>query len=392
MQAQAPRAALPIVAVTGSVGKTTTATLLDRLARGAGWRTVTWLDDGVAIDGYPQAGELLPWGQGLQLILRRELQLAIQELPAPTVQAVGLPPAAYQAAIITNLAMNDPELAGTEASARQAAANQAVAAAVHPDGWLVLNADDLAVADLAGASTATPVLWALRRQSPPLARHLRAGGMGLFIAEDRLIWEVAGQPRDLGAMAALPFTLGGAALPQVQNGLAALAAALALGLPAQRLCSVLERIDELPGLVERQVTLRRGVSCRALVAEARGLLAFRAIARSMNRFGPGKGRVIGAVAWPASMAEGEARAAARTLAKRYDLLYLHGPASEAAVELVRAARPTDRLPAFCVAVESESEAIRRLVNAAAAGDRLLLIGVRAAATLALLASYRPEFA
>jgi UDP-N-acetylmuramyl pentapeptide synthase len=392
MQAQAPRAALPIVAVTGSVGKTTTATLLDRLARGAGWRTVTWLDDGVAIDGYPQAGELLPWGQGLQLILRRELQLAIQELPAPTVQAVGLPAAAYQAAIITNLAMNDPELAGTEASARQAAANQAVAAAVHPDGWLVLNADDLAVADLAGASAATPVLWALRRQSPPLARHLRAGGAGLFIADGRIVWEAAGQVVDLGAVAALPFTLGGAALPQVQNGLAALGAALALGLPAERLRPALARIEELPRLAERLVTLRRGLSCRVIVAEARGLLAFRAVARSMRRFGPGESRVIGAVAWPDGLAEVEARAAARTLARRYDLLYLHGRASEAAAELVRAARPTHRLPAFCVAVESESEAIRRLVNVAAAGDRLLLIGARAAATLALLESFRPEFA
>jgi cyanophycin synthetase len=383
----AAKAALPIVAVTGSVGKTTTASLLDRLARGVGRRTVTWLDDGVAIDGRAEDGELRPWGRGLQLLLQRELDLAIQELPAATVQAVGLPASAYQAAIVTNLALNDAELAATPRAARQAAANQIVAAAVHPAGVIVLNADDLAVADLAQATSAASVLWALRRQSPPLARSLKQGGRGLYLGDDRIVWEAAGDRRDLGPIHQLPFTLGGAALMQTQNALAALATGLALGLPGEDLIVAARRVEETPSVCERTLAIRRTFRCRTIVAEARCLLAFRGLARLMGRLTPSPTRVVGVVAWPTSLADWEARETARALAKLFALLYLHGPGSAEAADLVREVRPADRLPAFCVPVESELDAVRRLVKIAASGDVLLLVGARAASTLALLESY-----
>ena len=71
-------------------------------------------------------------------------------------QAVGLPTNAYQAAIVTNLALNDSDLAAMPRAARQAVANHIVAAAVHPAGVIVLNADDRAVADLAQLTSAEP--------------------------------------------------------------------------------------------------------------------------------------------------------------------------------------------------------------------------------------------
>jgi hypothetical protein len=320
--------------------------------------------------------------------MQRELDLAIQELPAATVQAVGLPANAYQAAIVTNLAMNDPDLAGMPRVIRQAAANRAVASAVHPDGVIVLNADDRDVADLAQATAAEPVLWAMRRQSPPLARGLKRGGRGLYLADDRIVWEATGEFLDLGPIEHLPVMLGGAALLQAQDCLAALAAGLALGLPATELIAAARRVEETPRLRERSIAIRRSLRCRAIVAEARCLLAFRGLARLMGRLSPSATRVVGAVAWPPDLADWEAREAARVLAKLFALLYLHGPGSAEAAELVSGARPSDRLTAFCVPVESEIEAMRRLVNIAAAGDVLLVIGARAAPTLALLESYR----
>lgn len=388
MVEQTPRAPIPIVAVTGSVGKTTTATILDRLVRGVGWHTLTWLDEGVAVDGYPEAGELLPWREGVQRLLRGELQLAIQELPAATVQAVGLPERAYLAAIVLNLAMNDPGQIGTERWQRQAAANRRVAAAVHPDGALILNADDRDVADLAGASAAPVVLWAQRRRSPPLARHLKRGGAGVHVADDRIVWERAGERVAVVELAAMPLTRGGPAPIQIQNCLPALAAALALGLPPARLGAALTRLEETPRLVERLVTLRRGLHCPTIVAEARCPLAFRGLARLMGRVAGGSGRIVGTVAWPAALDESEAREVARVLAKLYSLVFLHGPGSERAADLVREARPPDRLPTFCVPVEAEIEALRRLVNVLGVGDRALLIGDQAPASLALFESFR----
>ena len=109
---------VPIIAVAGSAGKTTVALLLDGLLRLAGRRTVTWLDTGVTIDGQLQTGELQPWSRGMRLVLDRELDLAVQELPQATVRTVGLPRGAYQAAIVTSLALGDRAFAASAAAAR----------------------------------------------------------------------------------------------------------------------------------------------------------------------------------------------------------------------------------------------------------------------------------
>ena len=112
------------------------------------------------------------------------------------------------------------------------------------------------------------------------------------------------------------------------------------------------------------------------------------LARLMGRRTPSPMRMVGVVAWPAGLADWEARETARSLAKLFALLYLHGPGSAEAADLVREVRPADRLPAFCVPVESEIDAVRRVVKIAASGDELLLVGARSAPTLALLESFR----
>ncbi|MCC6626672.1 MAG: hypothetical protein IT340_04625 [Chloroflexi bacterium] len=380
-------APVPIVGVTGTVGKSTTATLLDRLVRAAGWSTALWLDDGVRIDGQAQSGELEPWSRALRGVTQGDIRLAIQELPAATVQAVGLPAGMYAVGVVTNLAMNEAVLAGTPQVAMQAAANRRVAAAVHHQGALVLNADDRAVADLAATAACPVVFWALRRASPPLARHLAAGGAGLYLADAALVWEQGDVRSVIGSPTAAPVTGGGLALFQVQNLLPAVATALALGLPAADVGRRLGRLDETDGLLDRLVSPRPGVNGRAIVASARGLLAFRALARLLGRLDGGAGRVIAAVAWPDGLEGGEAREIARTLARLCSLLFLHGSGAEVAAALVVEARPPDRLPAFCRAVESESEALRRLARLLTERDRLLLVGDRPAASLALFQSY-----
>jgi UDP-N-acetylmuramoylalanine-D-glutamate ligase len=375
---------LTIAAVTGTTGKTTTARLLDQVLRAAGWRTVTWLDEGVAIDGTVQPGELLPWQRGLARLARGDLQAAIQELPAATVQAVGLPAGAYRLGIVTNLAHNDPVYAATPRAANQAIANGMLVAAVHPAGTVVLNADDHAVADLGARSAAPVTLWALRRGSPALARHLRAGGRGLYLEEGRIVVAEAGQSMEIGAVSAAPVTLAGAALPQVQDLLAALAGGLALGLTPPVLERGLATLEIWPHLLERTIRLEGGVPCRLVAATVGSLPAARGMARLMRRWAPRQTRVIGAVGWPAGLSEAEARELARLLANLYGLLFVHGPEADRAVELIREARPAGRLPTFCVPAASEAKAVRRLLHLAAIGDAVLLLSPSLPALAALL--------
>ena len=176
----------------------------------------------------------------------------------------------------------------------------------------------------------------------------KQGGRGLYLDDDRIIWEVAGNRLDLGPIGLLPFTLGGAALMQTQNCLAALATGLALELPGEELIAAARRIEETPSVCERTIVIRRSLRCRTIVAEARCLLAFRGLAQFMGRLTPSPTRVVGVVAWPAGLTDWEARETARVLAKLFALLYLHGlaaprPPSSSA----RLVRPTACRPSAC---------------------------------------------
>lgn len=385
--ASAP-APLPIAAVTGTVGKTTLAIMLDHLARAVGWRTVTWLDSGVSINGHAQAGELAPWSEGLTQLLQGKLELAIQELPAATIQAVGLPQGAYKVGIVTNLAMNDGLYTMTSRALRQRAANEALVSAVHPAGRLLLNADDHAVVDLAEQARSPVILWALRRQSPALTRHLERGGTGLYLNDETIVWEEATQRQHLGNLhtTAMPFIE--TASFQAQNLLAALAAARVFGLSVEQLQRSLQRETEIPTLVERVITLEGGVHCRVVVARADCLPAMRGLVRLMSRLALGDQRVVGTAVWPAGLNTQEANEVARILARLFSLLYLYGPGSEAGARLIRSARPSERLPTFCRAVADQSEAMRRLTSRIVSGDRALLLAETVHSMVTLLDSYR----
>ena len=378
---------VPIIAVAGSVGKTTVAVLLDGLLRAAGRRTVTWLDTGVTIDGQLQAGELQPWSRGMRLVLDGELDLAIQELPQATVRTVGLPRGAYQTAIITSMALGDRAFAASAAAADQAAANRVVAASVHAEGALVLNADDPDVADLAGTITATIVLWALSASNPILRRHLRAGGVGVYADDDRVVLSQRGAAEALIEVARTPVTIGGQAAFQTSNLLGAIGGAVAAGLTTAELRRALPRLGATEQFIDRVVRLEHGAQCRVLIAGAPSLPALHAVARFMRRVTSGGAPVLVALALSRAWSAAEAERWGRLLARFAHVLFVAGPEAGLVADAASAVVTTTRPPTIAMTAASEVEAVARLLKMASSGDTLLVLTGAIAETLALVESY-----
>jgi len=66
-------------------------------------------------------------------------------------------------------------------------AQSAVARAIHPRGVLVLNADDLAVADEKTATAGEPVYYAMSRRNPIIKAHLADGGRAACISSGMIV-------------------------------------------------------------------------------------------------------------------------------------------------------------------------------------------------------------
>ncbi|MBK7294768.1 MAG: hypothetical protein IPI84_13575 [Holophagaceae bacterium] len=175
------------------------------------------------------------------------VQAAILETARGGILRRGL--AVHQApvAIITNVSPDHFGEYGIHSLEDLAQAKLVVARAVAPGGVLVLNADDpLLIAhghDLGCASG----WFALDADHPMLQEQRRLGGAtcGARAGHLSLTWK--GADHDLGAVAAMPLSVGGHAAYNISNLAGAALAAVALGIAPAAIARVLAQFGAAPG-------------------------------------------------------------------------------------------------------------------------------------------------
>jgi len=221
---------IPVVAVTGSNGKTTTKELVAQLL-GARWRTLRSPGNFNNEVGLPLT--LLDLGPEFEVLvvemgMRGRGEIArLCQLARPT------------AGIVTNVGVSHLELLGSQEAI--AAAKAELVEALPSDGLAVLNGDDPWVRAMAGQTRARVVTYGLE-QGEVTARDLELGADG---ARFQLVWE--------GRQAPVQLPLLGR--HNVLNALAAAACALGLGMELAAVADALGRV-QAPKLRLERVAVR----------------------------------------------------------------------------------------------------------------------------------------
>lgn len=232
--------AIPTALVTGSNGKTTTVRLVAAMARAHGWRTAHSCTDGVFFDGEAlESGDFSGPG-GARTALRQQLaQAAVLETARGGMLRRGLALCHADVAVVTNISADHFGEYGVHDLADLAAVKLTVARAIHDDGLLVLNADDAELVRQGGTLSCPRAWFALDSDLPLLAAHRSEGGATCGVHEGRLLLSRGDATYDLGAIEAMPLTLGGRAAYNVGNIAAAALAASALGVAPATIAATL---------------------------------------------------------------------------------------------------------------------------------------------------------
>ena len=278
-----PGSGLPIVAVCGRWGKTTVARLLEAMIRPAYPRLALWTDQGVYVNGRRQQGELIPWQGALRALAGGELDLAIQELAAPTVNAVGLPAEAYALGIVTSFCGNEEACLLEPRSAGERQAQLAVARAVHPAGALVLNADDHAVAEEGPATSGERIYYGASRRNPYIKVQLAAGARAVCISGGMIVLCEGTRTRPVLPVHEVALSLGGAIVFQVQNALAATAAAWRLGIAPPVIAATLRSFTSSATAMPGACNQFRIGAATVVVDRLTDPFSARALARGLRR-------------------------------------------------------------------------------------------------------------
>lgn len=223
---------IPVVAVAGTNGKTTTVRLTAHLLACAGNRVGMTNSDGVYVQSQRiDTGDCSGPRSARRILLHPGVDAAVFETARGGILREGLAFDRCDVAIVTNIGMGDHLGLGYIATVEDlAVVKRVIVQYVRPGGMAVLNAADPIVADMASACPSSVTFFANDPDHPIIATH-RAQGQRVVYRQDDAIVAHQGDTRVLLPLSAIPLTRGGAIAFQIENAMAAVAAAWALELP-----------------------------------------------------------------------------------------------------------------------------------------------------------------
>jgi cyanophycin synthetase len=222
---------IPVVAVAGTNGKTTTVRLTAHLVERSGKRVGMTNSDGVYIGRRRiDSGDCSGPRSARRVLLHPDVDAAVLETARGGVLREGLAFDRCDVAVVTNIGMGDHlGLEYIDTVEQLAVVKRVIVQYVQPNGMAVLNAADPIVADMAASCPGSVTYFAADGHHPVMTTHRAQGRRVVFRDGDTLV-AAQGTAEQRIALCDIPLTRNGTIPFQVDNAMASLAAAWALGL------------------------------------------------------------------------------------------------------------------------------------------------------------------
>jgi cyanophycin synthetase len=220
---------IPVVAVTGTNGKTTTVRLVSHIMAEHGLRVGMTNTDGVYVNGQcVDTGDCSGPKSARSVLVHPDVDVAVLETARGGILREGLAFDRCDVAVVTNIGNGDHLGLNYITTVEELAIlKRVVVQNVAPHGVAVLNAADPKVARMASMTRGLVTFFAADPQHPVMATH-QAQGHAVVYVQDGHIVASKGSFRHHIALSNVPITLGGSIAFQVENVLASVAAVWAL--------------------------------------------------------------------------------------------------------------------------------------------------------------------
>jgi cyanophycin synthetase len=375
---------IPIAAITGTNGKTTTTRMVGHILKLSGCHVGMATSDGVYIDGVLTVkGDMTgPWSS--HLVLRDpNVDAAVLETARGGIVRSGLGWRKCKVGAVLNVASDHLGMGGVNDLEELAEIKQVIVEVAQD--YCVLNADDERVARMAEHSPAKPFWVTMDRNNERVRRHIRDHGKAVVLEEGlngRMIVLYDGEEHIPVLWARqIPATVEGHALHNVQNAMFAAAIGLAMGISLDNVRQGLRTFTtdffQTPG----RMNFYNEHPFRVLLDyahNAHGMTSMAQMVRDLTVHG----RRIGVVSAPGDRRDQDILDLARAAAPGFDLILLREDDNRRGRQpgeigdllrqgLLEAGFPEDRISGQ---VYNEEEAVQRALETAQPGDLLVIFG------------------
>ncbi|MFZ4057134.1 MAG: cyanophycin synthetase [Ferruginibacter sp.] len=216
---------IPIIAITGTNGKTTTTRLTAHIAKSAGYKVGYTTSDGVYIQNQlMMKGDCTGPVSSTFVLKDPTVDFAVLECARGGILKNGLAFENCDIAIITNVSTDHIGLGGIDSIEQMAKVKAVVAETVFPHGYAILNADDDLVYAMKHNLKCNIGLFSMDENNPRLKEHCNKGGLASvyengYVTIMKGNWKIRVQK-----VTDIPITYGGKATHNIMNTLPAILA------------------------------------------------------------------------------------------------------------------------------------------------------------------------
>jgi cyanophycin synthetase len=387
-------ATIPVIAVTGTNGKTTTTRLLAHLFRQTGKTVGFTTTDGVYIQNrLVMEGDMTgPFSANI-ILSNPTVDVAVLETARGGILRAGLGWDECDVGVVLNVTADHLGLRGINTVEQLAEVKAVIPAVCKREGHAVLNADDPLVYAMRDRTPADIVFFSTLPEgaNPHFEKHLAGGGIGARIEDGTFVIRRGRLRIPIARLGEVPLMVGGAARFQQGNVLAAIATAYVQGVRYDTIRGGLLSFFPSPSMTPGRLNLLRVGEARVLVDYAHNPAAVQGLMEMVADL-PARRR-IGVVSAPGDRRDEDIRALAalcggldRVIVKEDDDRRGRRPGEIAAL-LVEGLRRAGLHGEQIEVLPTEAEAVERSLQVIGDGDLLVIL---ADDVTAVLAQIRPH--
>jgi cyanophycin synthetase len=293
---------IPIVSITGTNGKTTTARMVAHILKMAGRKVGLTTTDGLYIDGRKiLTGDLTgPWSA--QMVLRDPtVDFAVLETARGGILRSGLGFDYCQIGIITNISEDHLGLRGIDTLEELAHVKSLVIEVVERDGYAILNAENEYCVKVAERSGGKIAYFSLNPENEVIRQHRNEGGTVITLQDNVIKIFQGSYEIPVINIHSIPATFNGRAMMNVANSMSAILAAYLSGIKVDDIRSGLKTFNTTFYLAPGRLNLEQVGDFHVLLDYAHNTAAYEALSNFVSQLNTTS--KIGVVAAPGDRRE-----------------------------------------------------------------------------------------
>jgi cyanophycin synthetase len=385
---------VPIVAITGTNGKTTTTRLTAHIFKQTGKRVGYTTTDGIYIgECLVEKGDTTgPYSA--QVILRDPtVEVAVLETARGGILRSGLGFDGCDVGVMMNVQADHLGIGDIDTIEDLARLKSTVIKTALPNGFAILNAEDILVVAMAKEVQSKIAYFSMNPDLPLIKSHVSQGGLAAVYEEGYLTILKGDWKLRIEEAVNVPLTLGGRAAFNIQNALAASLAAFTQDVQIEQirqgLATFIASSEQTPG----RMNLFDLGKYHVLVDYAHNPAGFKAIADFIQKW---EGEAVGVIGAPGDRRDEDIIELGQLAAKMFGRIFikedkdLRGREPRAVADLLRQGVQAIDSNILCITILDESEAIIAALDSAPQSSLVVVLPDKVDSAIAIIESRKSK--